>query len=333
MTESIVTRRLSKRLASLDAFPKIEKQLQQTTKSGGLVSLMMLAVLVYLACTEIYRWRSIDQRYDFIVDQTRSHEHSLQINVDLTIAMDCKVLRADIQDISRTSLVLKDAIHATPTVFRTQGAVKYTREHNQYIAQIHKGLRDSSRDLEDHASESGTPDACRFRGSFQANKVEGMLHFTALGHGYFGVHTPHDAINFTHRIDELSFGARYPDLHNPLDHTLEIGTTNFDSFMYFLGVVPTIYVDKARSLFGATLLTNQYAVTEFSHAVDPQNPDALPGIFIKYHIEPISVRITESRLGLVQFTTRMCGIIGGAFVTIGAILGFFRNVRTMLSAK
>ncbi|KAH9248216.1 hypothetical protein BASA81_014137 [Batrachochytrium salamandrivorans] len=329
----MIDRLLSKRFASLDAFPKIEKQLQQTTKSGGLVSLAMLTILSYLALSEIYRWRSIDQKYDFVVDPTRSHEHALQVNIDLTIAMDCSVLRADVQDISRTSLVLKESLHATPTVFHTKGAYKYTEDSFSQVLDIHQLLKDKSKEKFDYATDSGELNACRFRGSFEANKVEGMLHFTALGHGYFGSHTPHEAINFTHRIDELSFGARYPGVRNPLDRTLEIGTTHFDNFMYFLGIVPTIYVDTARSLFQGVLLTNQYAVTEFSHAVDPENPDVLPGIFIKYHIEPISVRITESRLGLVQFTTRICGIIGGAFVTIGAILAIFHNIRTLITPK
>ena len=79
-----------------------------------------------------------------------------------------------------------------------------------------------------------------------------------------------------------------------------------------MGIVPTIYVDKARSyFFDKITLTNQYAVTEFFHEVDEQKPDTFPGIFIKYNIEPILVRITDTRQSLVQFIKRICGIIGG----------------------
>ncbi|KAL2915427.1 hypothetical protein HK105_205043 [Polyrhizophydium stewartii] len=355
---SVVDKKLSKRLAALDAFPKIELQLQQTTQSGGIVSLVMLFVLLVLASSEVYRWRSIDQKYEFLVDQTRSHEHALQINVDVTIAMDCKYLRADVLDISDTSLAVKEALHASPVVFHTEGTLSLAslmRRNWDMPLDINKLIRDKARERKkmkppkgklsarptaengghgaDKTIAGGVPNACRFRGSFPANKVEGMLHFTAGGHGYYGSHTPHDAINFTHRIDELSFGARYPGLVNPLDYTLEEGKTHFDNFMYYIGVVPTIYVDNARSLFSNVMLANQYAVTEFSHAIDPENPDTLPGIFIKYNIEPIMVRVTESRLGLVQFTTRMCGIIGGAYVTIGAILSGFHAVNSALKKQ
>lgn len=32
-------------------------------------------------------------------------------------------------------------------------------------------------------------------------------------------------LNFTHRIDEFSFGNLYPDLINPLDNSIEISET------------------------------------------------------------------------------------------------------------
>ena len=59
---------------------------------------------------------------------------------------------------------------------------------------------------------------------------------------------------------------------------------DFDNFQYFLGIVPTIYVDNTVTLFGGIMVTNQYAVTEFSHSIDPRKPDAMPGIFIKYDL-------------------------------------------------
>jgi nitrogen fixation protein FixH len=86
--------------------------------------------------------------------------------------------------------------------------------------------------------------------------------------------------------------------------------------------VPTIYVDATATFFGGLIITNQYAVTEFNHAVDENNPDAVPGIFLKYDIEPIAVRVTQFRPGFVQFVTRTCGIIGGIFVTAGVFLRF-----------
>ncbi|RUS17752.1 hypothetical protein BC937DRAFT_89543 [Endogone sp. FLAS-F59071] len=46
-------------------------------------------------------------------------------------------------------------------------------------------------------------------------------------------------------------------------------------------------------------------------------PNPFAGLFFKYEIEPISVRITEQRQTFTHFLVRLCGIIGGAFVTVG----------------
>lgn len=80
-----------------------------------------------------------------------------------------------------------------------------------------------------------------------------------------------------------------------------------------MGIVPTTYEDRTVAFFGGYLYTNQYAVTEFSHAVDPEKPDALPGIFIKYDLEALSVKVIQSRRGIIQFLTRSFGVIGGTF--------------------
>lgn len=162
--------------------------------------------------------------------------------------------------------------------------------------------------------------ACRFVGSFNVQKVTGMLHVTALGHGYGGIHVDHSLMNFTHRIDRLSFGPLYPGLKNPLDHTLEVSSDPFGNFKYFLSIVPTIYVNHATLLLDSVLLTNQYSVTEHYKSLDPDHPETFPGIFIKYEIEPISVRITAKKMGWVQFLTRFCGIIGGVFVSVGYLV-------------
>lgn len=77
-------------------------------------------------------------------------------------------------------------------------------------------------------------------------------------------------------------------------------------------------------------MTNQYAVTEFNHKLDPDNPDAMPGIFLKYDIEPLLLRITQYRLGIVQFITRTCGVIGGVFVTTGMIFRFVNFVKNII---
>ena len=62
-------------------------------------------------------------------------------------------------------------------------------------------------------------DSCRIYGSLEGNKVQGDFHITARGHGYmeFGAphHLDHASFNFSHHINELSFGPHYPQLMKP----------------------------------------------------------------------------------------------------------------------
>jgi hypothetical protein len=93
------------------------------------------------------------------------------------------------------------------------------------------------------------------------------------------------------------------------------------NFKYFIGVVPTIYVDRINNVFESIIVTNQYAVTEFGHRFE--DDQAMPGIFFDYEIDPISVRITADRIGFVSFFTKLCATVGGVFVVAGGLLRMY----------
>jgi hypothetical protein len=54
------------------------------------------------------------------------------------------------------------------------------------------------------------------------------------------------------------------------------------------------------------------------------------GIFMTYEIEPILVQITESRGGFMHFLTRMCGVVGGIYVTVGLLNNILLFVQRSL---
>lgn len=43
------------------------------------------------------------------------------------------------------------------------------------------------------------------------------------------------------------------------------------------------------------------------------------GIFIKYKLSPLMVRVSEEHMPLSVFLVRLCGIIGGIFSTSGVL--------------
>lgn len=145
--------------------------------------------------------------------------------------------------------------------------------------------------------------------------------------------------NFTHHIMELSFGPFYPSLVNPLDNTLASTESHFHKFQYYLSVVPTVYTTDANALRKMTdkehespssgedglkhhakryakdtVFTNQYAVTEQSHPI-PENQ--IPGIFVKYDIEPIMLTVAEEWASLPSLFIRLVNVISGVLVAGG----------------
>lgn len=301
-------------IRSFDAFCKVENSLTVSTSMGGFVSILISILVLLLTFSEIYEWRRSRINYEFLVDQTLSVD--FDVNIDVTVAMNCMYLRMDMRDVSGSDTNLMNYITPINTKFNTKNANPFseTLVFSEKASDILKKLKDVL---------IVNNEGCRFKGSFPIKKVRGMIFITAVGHGYMGMHTPHSMINFTHRFDSLSFGNHYPGIVNPLDETFIIANSNFENFQYFLGIVPTIYVDETANFYGGVVITNQYAVTEFSHNIDPERPDSMMGIFLKYDLEPMSIRITKTRRGTIEFLTRSFGLIGGVMATSGIILNIY----------
>ena len=184
---------------------------------------------------------------------------------------------------------------------------------------------------------------CRLKGAFNINKVAGRLQIMAQGHGQGIVHTPHEGqcsvvplvffflatikkkkknytavLNFTHRINQLSFGADFPGIVNPLDGHVEVSRKAFQMYQYFVSVVPTIYTDASDN----KLYTNQYAVREYAREVDHEKGShGIPGIIIMFDMEPLLVRVTDSSRSFLHLLVRLCGVVGGIFVCTGKTNG------------
>jgi hypothetical protein len=131
----------------------------------------------------------------------------------------------------------------------------------------------------------------------------------------------------------LSFGPYYPSLVNPLDNTIAVTPTpqdKFYKFQYYVSIVPTIYTDDASmipyltaststddqpasNMFHTThaIKTNQYAVTSQSHKVAETY---VPGIFVKFDIEPIMLAVVEEWGGFWRLIVRLVNVVSGVMV-------------------
>lgn len=344
-------------------------------------------VCLLLTFNEIRAFWHGTESHHFSVERGVGQE--LQLNLDIVVAMPCHDLHVNIQDGAMDRILAGDLLTKDDTNWQTWLDRPVRRRRSEYrpsggneaYASLH--AEDASRktaEQEDqhvshvlgHMREGGrkfvkTPrlrrgeavNACRIYGSLEGNKVQGDFHITARGHGYleFGhqQHLDHSLFNFSHHINELSFGPHYPSLLNPLDKTSATTDVNFYKYQYYLSIVPTIFtrrsvttksgsLDPAAIPQPATLDLQPDHTSKNEHGIVKHipNPQAgrdtssvftnqyaatsqsrevpnhvVPGIFFKYDIEPILLIISESRGSLLGLIVRLVNVVSGVLVAGG----------------
>ncbi|KAH7193750.1 endoplasmic reticulum vesicle transporter-domain-containing protein [Fusarium flagelliforme] len=319
-------------VAAFDAFPKSKPQYIQRTSGGGKWTVAVSIISLILIWGELGRWWRGAESHNFEVEAGVSRE--MQINLDIVVKMNCDDLHVNVQDASGDRIMAAKKLRFDKTLWGqwadNKGVHKLGRDAQGRVV-TGQGYNEPKYDYEEegfgeeHVHDivalgkkrakwaktprfRGNADSCRIYGSLDLNKVQGDFHITARGHGYMGhgEHLDHSKFNFSHIVSELSYGPFYPSLVNPLDGTVNTAETNFHKFQYYLSVVPTVYSVNSKSI-----LTNQYAVTEQSKAVDER---WIPGVFVKYDIEPILLTVHESRDGIISLLVKIINIISGVLV-------------------
>lgn len=89
-------------------------------------------------------------------------------------------------------------------------------------------------------------------------------------------------------------------------------TLDFQLFQYYVSLIPTTYIDSFRR----TVHTHQYAVTDQKRIAPEGAMRDVPGVFIKYDLEPLSLYIRDESIGLGTFLVRLSGVIGGVVTCV-----------------
>lgn len=324
-------------IQELDAFPKVPESYQKTTASGGTVTILTFLFIGILVISEFQYYRATDIQYNYEVDT--DSDSLLQINLDITVAMKCQDIGADVLDLSGATVEI-DNIKQQPTYFelaenqkewlRTFQQMKSSKEGYRTINEVELfegSFPTAMPERDDQNQKAHVPDSCRFSGSFEVNKVAGNLHLTVgksiphpRGHAHLSAFVPQTSYNFTHRIDQLSFGPRVPGLISALDGDIQVTDKNLQMYHYYIKVVPTT-IKMLRWL--NELKTNQYSVTQRARQINHvSGSHGVSGIFLKYDLSSIVVRVSEVHRPFWQFLIRLCGIVGGIFATSGMLHSF-----------
>lgn len=339
-------RRLTKKKAltlvkELDAFPKVPESYVESTASGGTVSLIAFTFMAILAFLEFFVYRDTWMKYEYEVD--KDFTSKLRINVDITVAMRCQYIGADVLDLAET-MVASDGLQYEPVNFELspqQRLWQMTLLHIQERLRVEHSLQDVLLKTAIKVAppapikneDSSVPlNACRIHGHLYANKVAGNFHITVgksiphpRGHAHLAALVSHDSFNFSHRINHLSFGEMIPGIISTLDGTEKISAESNHMFQYFITIVPT-----KLNTYKVSAETHQYSVTERERVINhAAGSHGVSGIFMKYDISSLMVKVTEQHMPFWQFLVRLCGIIGGIFSTTGmlhGVVGFLVDV-------
>jgi len=328
---------VAKVFKELDAFPKVPESYQETSTSGGTVSILVFLFIGILVVSEVIYYIETDFQYRYEVD--KDADHKIRINIDMTVAMDCEDIGADVLDVAGASIPTDNHLKLEPTYFKMSASqLSWWKAFRQFrlYDEGYRSLKDVSHMsyVFGHALPTYIPqvdqkefvdkdtDACRIYGNVEVNKVAGNFHVTAgksiphpRGHAHLSSLVSELNYNFSHRIDLLSFGDPHPGLINPLDGDLMITQQGYHMYQYFIKIVPTS-IETLRH----DMKANQYSVTQQTRAIDhTKGSHGVPGIFFKYDFNAVSVKIKEERRDFTQFFIRLCGIIGGVFATSGML--------------
>ncbi|KAG1657247.1 Endoplasmic reticulum-Golgi intermediate compartment protein 2 [Nymphon striatum] len=336
-----------KSVKELDAFPKVPESYKKNTATGGTISIFCFILILILVISEINFFLKSNFKFNYGVDTDL--DSKLKINVDMTIAMPCNAIGADVLDVTNQNAQTYGSLEEHDVFFELTDEQReswnYQRRVNQHIRREYHSLQELIwrsgapkvvYDMDQNADRNKVPDACRLTGSLTVNKLAGNFHITAgkllpsFGiHAHLSMFLRDSDYNFSHRIENLSFGDQVDGIFNSLDGDEKISKDHFQIYTYYIKVVPT-EVDT----YSYKVKTFQYSVTEQSRVVNHnQGSHGIPGIFIKYDMSSIKVKIVESRQPLWQFLVRLCAIVGGVFATSGIFSGIVGFVADLFLNK
>ncbi|OQV20625.1 Endoplasmic reticulum-Golgi intermediate compartment protein 2 [Hypsibius exemplaris] len=332
-----------KTIAALDVFPKVPSDFKKPTNCGAALTFICAAVCILLIVMEFFHYRQANLEFSYSVD--KDHSSKLPVAIDITVAMPCEAIGADIVDLVNEQVDIDVGLNEEPAYFALSPEDEHNfqmrRQMNAYIAEeyhaLHRylwttGHRSSWADPAPRKlvlRGNTRPDACRFYGLVHVNKMAGNFHVLAGKalhgadiHAHISFFVSEAESNFSHRIDRLGFGASDYAIINPLDGELKTTKHHSVSYQYNLKVVPT----EVTSRF-STIMTYQYGVQATERILNHSSGvHGIPGIFIKYDINPMQINVSDKPVPILHFLVRVCGVVGGIFATTGILSSLINSI-------
>ncbi|XP_048327410.2 uncharacterized protein LOC107416787 isoform X2 [Ziziphus jujuba] len=328
-------------LKKFDAFPRAEEHLLQKTQSGAFVSVIGLVIMATLFLHELGYYLTTYTVHQMSVDLKRGE--TLPIHINMTFpSLPCDVLSVDAIDMSGKHEVdldtniwklrlnsyghiigteyLSDLVEKEHATHDHDHGKEHDKDHDEKSGHENhlQGLDESAENLIKRVKQAlASGEGCRVYGVLDVQRVAGNFHISVHGLNIFVAQMIFDGakhVNVSHIIHDLSFGPKYPGIHNPLDGTERMLRGTSGIFKYYIKIVPTEY----RYISKEVLPTNQFSVTEYYSPLKDFDR-SWPAVYFLYDLSPITVTIKEERRSFLHFITRLCAVLGGTFALTGML--------------
>ncbi|KAL0272556.1 UNVERIFIED_CONTAM: hypothetical protein PYX00_005484 [Menopon gallinae] len=332
----------------LDAFPKVDEACRETSPIGGTASIIAYILMVWLLISETSYYLHSKIVYRFLPDT--DFDAKLKAFIDVTIAMPCVSLGADILDSTNQNKIQFGELVGRDTWFDLEPSQRILFDEMKNINvhsrenyhQLHEFLWKSDYPSFVHeyvprkTSPNRAPDSCRIYGSLTLNKVAGNFHINVgksfklpQGHIHISDFIPEHEYNFSHRINQFAFGEHSNGIVNPLEGDEKIAKEHMMLYQYFIEIVPT-----EVETFLKKQLTYQYSVKDHERPINHfSGSHGTPGVFFKYDMSALKVKVIQERDSPIQFAVRLCATIGGIHVTSGLISSFIEYILRRFNFK
>ncbi|KAM3129993.1 Endoplasmic reticulum-Golgi intermediate compartment protein 2 [Paramecium bursaria] len=299
-------------MLKFDLYRKLPQELVEQSRSGVIISLCSLLVMVYLIVIEYMEFKTLNIETQMFVDQIND---DLIINIDISLPrMPCDLISIDQQDVMGSEEI------------NLKGEVVRTRIKQNVSLEILTSNEEPNLQRARQAFKDG--EGCDIKGYIILNRVPGNFHISSHPYGmqlqdilpYAGLST----FDLSHHIKHLSFGEQ-KDLHqirqrfkqgilNPLDgisrmknkELKHVGVTH----QYYISIVPTKYIDMDNSV---------YKVNQFTVNTNEAQTHQMPAIYFRYDISPVTVQFSKYYETLWHFLVQLCAILGGVISIAGLI--------------
>lgn len=99
----------SSTLRSFDAFPKVNTAYKRQSTRGGLATLVIGVLCFYFLCSELRGYSNGHEEHIYTV--TKDLAETIQLNVDVTVAMPCKSIKVIAQDYSEDTFFAHELLN------------------------------------------------------------------------------------------------------------------------------------------------------------------------------------------------------------------------------